>query len=107
MTRTIVNNCGLLALGAGALMLALAAAPVDAVSATKAKKSRPAADTVTATSLSTRQTVTAPVRAGRWGQEVRLPGGSWIDCRGDCRETLRMETVDFWERIEGKPEPNR
>jgi hypothetical protein len=28
---------------------------------------------------------------------MRLKGGTWIDCRGDCRETLREETVDFWE----------
>lgn len=39
----------------------------------------------------------APVRNSAWGQEMRLKGGTWIDCRGDCRETLREETVDFWE----------
>jgi hypothetical protein len=39
----------------------------------------------------------APVRQGKWGAEMRLKGGTWIDCRGDCRETLREETVDFWE----------
>ena len=39
----------------------------------------------------------ATVRRGRFGPEMRLKGGTWIDCRGDCRETLREETVDFWE----------
>ena len=42
-------------------------------------------------------TITAPVRRGRLGYEVRLPGGNWIDCRRDCAETLRVETIDFWE----------
>lgn len=42
-------------------------------------------------------TVSGPVRPGRHGWQVRLPGGTWIDCRRSCRETLRQETVDFWE----------
>jgi hypothetical protein len=28
---------------------------------------------------------------------VRLPGGTWIECGRSCSETLRQETVDFWE----------
>jgi hypothetical protein len=39
----------------------------------------------------------APVRRGRNGYEIRLPGGTWIECRRDCSQTLRQETVDFWE----------
>ena len=42
-------------------------------------------------------TVTAPVRPGRWGDEVRLPGGTWVDCGRSCENTLRHETVDFWD----------
>jgi hypothetical protein len=42
-------------------------------------------------------TVSGPVRAARQGREVRLPGGTWIDCGRSCSETLRTETVDFWE----------
>jgi hypothetical protein len=42
-------------------------------------------------------TVSGPVRAARNGREVRLPGGTWIDCGRSCAETLRTETVDFWE----------
>jgi hypothetical protein len=26
-----------------------------------------------------------------------MPGGTWIECRTDCRHALRQETVDFWE----------
>lgn len=41
--------------------------------------------------------VSGPVRMGRVGPQVRLPGGNWIDCKRSCSETLRQETVDFWE----------
>jgi hypothetical protein len=42
--------------------------------------------------------VAAPVRRGPHGRlEVRLPGGTWIECGRSCSETLRMETVDFWQ----------
>ncbi|MCL4768400.1 MAG: hypothetical protein KJZ80_19455 [Hyphomicrobiaceae bacterium] len=41
--------------------------------------------------------VTGPVRRVRTGYEVRMPGGTWIACRRSCSETLRVETVDFWE----------
>jgi hypothetical protein len=41
--------------------------------------------------------VSGPVRLARYGREVRLPGGTWIACRRSCSETLRVETVDFWE----------
>lgn len=41
-------------------------------------------------------TVSGPVRRSRLGWQVRLPGGTWVDCRRSCSETLRVETVDFW-----------
>jgi hypothetical protein len=42
-------------------------------------------------------TITAPVRIGPQGRaEVRLPGGTWIECGQSCRDTLRRETIDFW-----------
>ena len=41
--------------------------------------------------------VSGPVRQGRFGLEVRMPGGSWIECVRSCSESLRMETVDYWE----------
>jgi hypothetical protein len=40
---------------------------------------------------------TAPVRAGRNDIWMRLKGGTWESCDGDCRETLRKTTVDFWD----------
>jgi hypothetical protein len=40
---------------------------------------------------------TGPVRNTTLGPQVRLPGGTWVDCAGDCREKLRVKTVDFWK----------
>lgn len=52
---------------------------------------------VTARSESSTRTVSGPVRYGRHGLQVQLPGGTWIDCVKSCSETLRLNTVDFWE----------
>ncbi len=42
-------------------------------------------------------TIAAPVRLNAVGRrEVRLPGGTWIECRRSCANTLRQETIDFW-----------
>ena len=32
-----------------------------------------------------------------YGKQVQLPGGTWVDCAGDCREKLRKKTVDYWQ----------
>ncbi len=42
-------------------------------------------------------TVSGAVREGRVGLEVQLPGGSWIPCGRSCSDTLRRQTVDFWD----------
>jgi hypothetical protein len=31
------------------------------------------------------------------GEQVRAPGGTWLNCKGDCSERLRLATVDFWK----------
>ncbi|HEX6000845.1 MAG TPA: hypothetical protein VFZ16_15840 [Hyphomicrobiaceae bacterium] len=52
---------------------------------------------VTAESRYGSGTITAPVRISALGRrEVRLPGGTWIECRRSCTNTLRQETIDFW-----------
>lgn len=53
---------------------------------------------VTADSRYGAGSISAPVRNGPKGRlEVRLPGGTWIECGRSCRDTLRRETVDFWK----------
>lgn len=61
---------------------------------------------VTAESRYGNGTVRGAVRQGPYGLQVRIPGGTWLDCRRQgwlfdrnrpCSETLRRQTVDFWE----------
>lgn len=42
-------------------------------------------------------TIRGRVRPTDLGPQVQTPGGNWIYCRRSCSETLRVETVDFWE----------
>lgn len=68
---------------------------------------------VTAESRYGNGTVRAPVREAQFGRQVKLPGGPWLYCersgllpgnRRPCTETLRRETIDFWEsRSEDQP----
>jgi hypothetical protein len=44
--------------------------------------------------------VSGPTRPGRFGPEVRMPGGTWIDCARNCADTLRVATIDFWAQRE-------
>jgi hypothetical protein len=46
------------------------------------------------------QSVTAPVRRLPKGDQVRLPGGTWVWCGINCYHTLRNATVDFWRRYD-------
>lgn len=41
--------------------------------------------------------VTAKVRLTKLGPQYRSPGGNWIWCEYDCVDTLRRDTVDFWD----------
>ena len=76
------------------LSLATLVAPLLASTAQAARRD---GDRVTGCSRYGRGCVSGPIRPARFGQEVRLPGGTWYPCAGDCRETLRAETVDFWD----------
>jgi len=52
-------------------------------------------------------TATAPVRRNSKGRlEVGLPGGTWYECAFSCSDTLRRQTVDFWENHSGRPRDN-
>jgi hypothetical protein len=84
-------------------LLASAAIPVAASLIAPAEASgrrwpaEPKVGYVTAESRYSSATITAPVRINAQGRrEVRLPGGTWIECRRTCSNTLRQETIDFW-----------
>ena len=60
-------------------------------------------NTVTAESRYGHGTVSGPVRRSDRGRaEVRLPGGTWIECGRSCSETLRRESIDFWDSRDGR-----
>jgi hypothetical protein len=40
--------------------------------------------------------IRAAVRPSPLGWQVQLPGGHWAYCRRSCSETLRVETIDFF-----------
>lgn len=43
--------------------------------------------------LPTRTIETGTIRS----VQVELPNGTWIDCAGDCRETVLREHLEFWQ----------
>ncbi len=70
------------------------------VTLAEARGGRPygyAPDHVVAESNFGNGTVRGAVRPGPSGWQVRLPRGTWIDCVRSCSDTLRRQTVDFWE----------
>jgi hypothetical protein len=83
--------------GTAAFALATAGLLIDISTAQAARRERDDGSTVTGCSRYGRGCVTAPTRQGRYEREVRLPGGTWYGCAGDCRDKLRSETVDFWD----------
>ena len=103
MTRLTLRAILALAIFAGAV-------PVAVVSSVEAEaggwhwlERRPEGNVAVARSRFGNGTVSGPVRATRVGYEVRKPNGTWIACRRSCSETLRVETVDFYESVDGTP----
>jgi hypothetical protein len=88
MTRSIILS---------ALCLAAIGALATSASAGSRWRHSPERDYVVAQSRFGNGTVSGPVRVTRTGYEVRLPHGTWVGCRRSCSETLRVETVDFFE----------
>ena len=59
---------------------------------------------ITAQSQFDFRTVSGPVRPGPVGDQVRLPGGTWLNCEYSCAYTLRSNTLDFFTCGEGGPD---
>ena len=76
----------------------LAVGAVALVAVAEAQPRRERYVYVTAESRYGGASITAPVRSGPQDRlEVRLPGGTWLECGRSCSDTLRRETVDFWK----------
>ena len=59
---------------------------------------------ITAESQFDFRTISAPIRSGPVGDQVRLPGGTWLNCEYSCEYTLRANTLDFFLCGEGGPD---
>lgn len=95
--NTIAIVTGAVALGVGAL-----AQPANAE---RWRQADPAYPHITVQSdLYPSETISAPVRSGPRGDEVRLPGGTWVPCGFNCYFTLRNATIDFWRRYDVFPQ---
>ncbi len=88
----------------------LALAGAIAVLASASAEAGRAAGYVTAYSDYGNGQVSAPVRHAQFGFQVKLPGGPWIYCETNslflnrllshsdpCSDTLRRQSIDFWE----------
>lgn len=82
-----------------AALTVLLVAAIAAPAAAEARRSRkgPPQNYVVAESRIGNGTVTGAVREAALGPQVQLPSGTWIYCRHSCSETLRVETIDFWD----------
>jgi hypothetical protein len=77
------------------LSLTLTAPPAEAHYLSKRERT---AGLVTACSWqNSDRCYTARIVPHRLGPKLQLKSGMLIDCAGDCRDTLRRETVDFWD----------
>jgi hypothetical protein len=85
--------------------ISLAAVALLAQSAGAQERPRgPGYGIVVAESFHGHGSVSAPVRRNAQGRlEVGLPGGTWYECAFSCSDTLRRQTVDFWENHGGRP----
>ena len=85
-----------------AALMALALFTITSVTSSEAgRRDKPSDDYAVAESRFGNGTVIGPVRHSRLGPQVRTPGGNWLDCERTCSETLRVNTVDFWQNQQG------
>lgn len=87
-----------------AVTLAIVFLASHGLSAEAGRLPPPEGDYVVAHSKHGNGSVVGPVRRSRVGWQVKTPGGSWLHCERSCSETLRVNTVDFWQNQQGAGE---
>ena len=100
-------NAGLRHVGSAliiASVLALALRPALAENSSRGLRDSAYPHITVQSDLYPSQRISAPVRRGPRGDEVRLPGGTWVPCSFNCYFTLRNATVDFWRRYDVFPQ---
>ncbi|MFZ1108405.1 MAG: hypothetical protein WAN43_08675 [Rhodomicrobium sp.] len=94
--RAIVTGCALLGFAAAA-HAGTASNPDRGDTGAPLKHRRHAHRFVYAESWYGFNKVVAPVRRAELGDQVRLPGGTWVYCEFSCEYTLRRQSLDFWQ----------
>jgi hypothetical protein len=90
-------------IGASLFILALAA-PAAADRYRARRPIQPIPQVTVPSQYDLSDTVSGAVRRTPRGNEVRLPGGTWVPCGFNCYFTLRNATVDFWRRYDVFPQ---
>ncbi|RUO99467.1 hypothetical protein [Hyphomicrobium sp.] len=82
-----------------ALLGTSAAAPTQAegLSLGRLRTNYKSGEIITAFSRYGNGSIRSVVRRGQNGWQVKLPSGNWTYCRRSCEETLRVQTIDFYE----------
>ena len=86
----------IMAIGAGLAASSLLATVLPASAGWRSRP--PEGDFAVAESRYGNGTVRGAVRQTAKGYDVQLPSGTWVACRTRCSETLRVMSVDFYER---------
>jgi hypothetical protein len=79
-----------------AMLLAVTMVSASDASFRRLRSSYVPGEVITAHSHYGNGTIQSVVRPGRYGWQVKLPGGAWTGCRRSCEETLRVQTVDIF-----------
>jgi hypothetical protein len=85
------------------ILTAMATALLGAMTTQAGAGNPPYAHITVQSDLYPSQTISGAVRQGPRGDEVRLPGGTWVPCGFNCYFTLRNATIDFWRRYDVFP----
>jgi hypothetical protein len=102
---TVMNTVHLTGMALGASVFLLAVAGPASADRMRRAPVDPAYPHITSQSeYYPADTVTGAVRRGPRGDEVRLPGGTWVPCSFNCTFTLRNATIDFWRRYDVFPQ---
>jgi hypothetical protein len=80
-----------------ALLATSTAAPSEATGIHRLRSHYKPGEVIIAESRFGNGSIQSVVRPAQYGWQVRLPSGSWTDCRRSCEETLRVKTVDLFE----------
>lgn len=76
---------------------AIVPAVADGLSIGRLRTHYKSGEIITAYSRYGNGSIKSVIRRAPVGWQVKLPRGSWTYCRRSCEETLRVQTIDYYE----------